>query len=113
LGPALIVLALIENTGNRVTAFFNIYGRVPLFYFIVHFFCIHILCVILFFASGHGFKDAYGGKGQIFGFRPVQFGYPLWGVYIIWVLIVLLLYPLCKKYDRYKSTHQKWWLSYL
>ncbi len=113
LGPALIVLALTENTSNRVTAFFNIYGRVPLFYFIVHFFLIHILCMILFFVSGYTFKDAYGGKGQIFGFRPVEFGYPLWGVYIIWVLVIAAMYPLCKKYDRYKSTHQKWWLSYL
>ena len=113
LGPALIVLALIENTSNRVTVFFNIYGRVPLFYFIVHFFFIHILCMILFFASGYTFKDAYGGKGQIFVFRPVQFGYPLWEVYIIWALVVTVLYPLCKKYNHYKSTHQKWWLSYL
>jgi uncharacterized membrane protein len=113
IGPAMLVLAFIENIQNKFTAFFNVYGRVPMFYFIVHFFIIHLLCVVLFFASGYTFKDAYGGKGEIFGFRPVQFGYPLWVVYLIWISIVLLLYPLCKKYNNYKSTHQKWWLSYL
>ena len=112
IGPALITLALIENVQNRATAFFTVYGRVPLFYFILHFFLIHLLCVVLFFASGYSFIDAYNSKTAL-GFRPANFGYPLWIVYLIWVGIVLLTYPLCKKYNRYKSTHSDWWLSYL
>ena len=42
------------------------------------------------------------------------YGVGLLGVYIIWIGIVLALYPLCKKFDSYKQTHkEKWWLSYL
>jgi hypothetical protein len=39
----------------------------------------------------------------------------LWGVYAVWVSVVLILFPLCKKYDRYKSLNvqHKWWLGYL
>ncbi len=112
IGPALTGLALMENVQNRVTAFFTIYGRVPLFYFIMHFLLIHLLCVVLFFASGYSFKDAYNSQTAL-GFRPANFGYALWVVYIIWMGIVLLMYPLCKKYNHYKSTHSYWWLSYL
>ncbi len=112
IGPALVLLALVENIENRVTRFFTVYGRVPLFYFITHFFFIHVLCVVLFFASGFQVKDAFNPAAP-FAFRPPQFGYPLWVVYLIWMGIVLCLYPLCRKYGRYKRTHRQWWLSYL
>ncbi len=112
IGTAMIGLSLIENVKNKVTDFFNIFGRVPMFYYILHLYLIHIICVILFFASGYTMKDAFAPK-QVFGFRPDSFGYPLWVVYIIWISVILILYPLCKKYNAYKSTHKQWWLSYL
>ncbi|MEP6749606.1 MAG: heparan-alpha-glucosaminide N-acetyltransferase domain-containing protein [Bacteroidota bacterium] len=112
LGPSLITLALVENIQNKLTRFVTVYGRVPLFYFVLHFFLIHIICVILFFASGHSMSEAFSAQSPL-GFRPAQFGYPLWIVYLIWIFVVLAMYPLCKKYNRYKSTHSHWWLSYL
>jgi len=112
IGPALLVLALIENSRNKWTAFFNIYGRVPMFYYILHFYLIHFIFVACFFASGYGLKDAFNPQVP-FGFRPPQFGYSLGIVYLIWISVVLALYPLCKKYNQYKSSHTQWWLSYL
>jgi uncharacterized membrane protein len=112
LGPAMILLALLENVKNKFTDFFNIFGRVPMFYYILHLYLIHILCVIFFFVSGHTMAEAFAPK-QIFGFRPDQYGYALWVVYAVWVFVILALYPLCKKYNAYKSTHKQWWLSYL
>jgi uncharacterized membrane protein len=114
IGGGILVLALMEGTRNAVTNFFKIYGRVPMFYYILHFYLIHLLVVIGFFQQGYS-------TGQIvspdvpFLFRPGTFGYPLGIVYLIWILVVLLLYPLCKKYDRYKTANanKKWWLSYL
>jgi hypothetical protein len=42
------------------------------------------------------------------------FGFALWVVYLVWILVIALLYPLCKKFDVYKLHHkEKWWLSYL
>ena len=112
IGPALIALALFENIQNSFTRFFTVYGRVPFFYYILHFYLIHFICVIFFFSLGHTMKDAFGPTIP-FGFRPATFGYSLWVVYLIWIFVVLSLYPLCKKYNRYKSTHSQWWLSYL
>jgi hypothetical protein len=41
------------------------------------------------------------------------FGFDLWAVYLIWILVVVALYPLCRWYNNYRTNHkEKWWLSY-
>lgn len=113
LGPALIVLALIENIRNRFTAIFNIFGRVPFFYYLIHIYIIHILCVILFFAEGFSFEDNFKLK-MTFAFRPDEnFGFSLGIVYLIWLFVLVLCYFPSRWYNNYKSTHKQWWLSYI
>jgi uncharacterized membrane protein len=111
LGPALIFLALIENAQNRFTEFAKVFGRVPFFYYVLHLYLIHTLTVIAFFIAGYGTKDIVGQTP--FLFRPVTFGYDLWVVYLVWIVVILALYPLCRWYNKYKATHSQWWLSYL
>jgi len=112
IGTGILFLAFIEKVQNRFTAVMNIYGRVPMFYYILHFYIIHILVVIIFYIQGFGNKDIVTPNVP-FLFRPQAFGFNLWGVYAVWAFVVIVLYPLCKKYNAYKSTHQQWWLSYL
>lgn len=113
LGPALIVLALIENVSNGFTAIFNIFGRVPFFYYLIHIYIIHILCTILFFAEGYSFEDNFKLK-MSFAFRPDDnFGFSLGIVYLIWIFVLTLCYSPSRWYNNYKSTHKKWWLSYI
>lgn len=112
IGPALLLLAWMEGRKSAAMDVAKVYGSVPFFYYILHFYIIHLLCVILFFASGYGADDIVSPQ-TFFLFRPPGFGYPLWGAYLIWIGIVALLYPLCKRYAAYKRTHRHWWLSYL
>jgi uncharacterized membrane protein len=112
LGPSLILLAFFENIKNKLSDFFIVFGRVPFFYYIIHFFLIHFLCLIIFFIEGYGSKDIIP-KQSPFLFRPDNFGFNLPGMYLIWFCIIIALYPLCKKYGEYKKTHRQWWLSYL
>ena len=112
LGPAILSLAFIEKIQNKLTGFFIVFGRVPFFYYVIHFFFIHFLCVIAFFASGYTTKDIIP-KTTPFLFRPDDFGYSLPVVYAIWIFVILTLYPLCKWYNKYKSNHNQWWLSYV
>lgn len=109
LGPALVALAFLEKVKAGWSSFVVIYGRVPFFYYFTHFFLVHLLCAILFFATGHSMAEA---TSTIMYFRPVNFGFSLSIVYLIWVGIVLVLYPFCKKYSLYKATHTHWWLPY-
>jgi uncharacterized membrane protein len=112
IGGGLMALALFEGAKNKLAEFFRVYGRVPMFYYILHLYLIHLIGVIVFFAEGFSVDQVITPNNPFF-FRPSAFGFGLLGVYTVWVIVVLILYPLCKKYDRYKSTHQKWWLSYL
>jgi len=114
IGAGMILLAILEEVKNSVTDFFRIYGRVPMFYYILHFYIIHALVVIVFFISGYNTSQIVTPNNP-FLFRPSDFGFNLWGVYAVWAFVVIALYPLCKKYDRYKTANasKKWWLSYL
>jgi len=114
LGPGILFLGLMENVQNRFTKVMNIYGRVPMFYYILHFYIIHTFVVITFFVQGFG-KDDIVPKGAPFLFKPDGLGFGLPGVWAIWILVVVILYPVCKRYDRYKSANvqTKPWLSYL
>jgi uncharacterized membrane protein len=113
LGPAIIILALIEKVQNSFSRFFVTYGRVPFFFYILHFYLIHLVCLVFFYAKGYGSEDIVPENGSPIFFRPPEFGFNLWGTYAVWIAIVLALYPLCRMYDRYKTTKRKWWTSYL
>jgi len=115
-GIGILFLALTGNIKNGLTKFITVYGRVPFLYYILHFFLIHLVSAICYLSRGHSFAE--GLKAQQGGFVP-QFlapgeGYSLLTVYIIWICIVLSLYPVCKWFSDYKQAHRdKWWLSYL
>ena len=115
IGPALLLLPFLEKVNNGFTKRIIVFGRVPLFYYILHIYLIHFICTINFFARGHTMQDAIGGlNNHPFMFLVPGEGYGLAIVYLIWLVVVVLLYPLCKWYDRYKTIHrEKWWLSYL
>lgn len=114
IGPGILFLALIEKVQNGFTKIMNVYGRVPMLYYILHFYILHIILVIVFYLQGYGTKDIVP-EGPPFFFKPNGLGFGLLGVYCIWLLVVVILYPICKKYDQYKTAHarEKWWLSYI
>ena len=112
IGPGLLMLAAFEHARGRFAQVCRVYGSVPFFYYIIHFYAIHLLCMILFFVHGYGADDIVNPQAP-FLFRPNDFGYPLAVVYLIWIGIVALLYRPCKWYSEYKRTHRQWWLSYL
>ncbi|SKA45777.1 Uncharacterized membrane protein [Chitinophaga eiseniae] len=110
LGPALLALAAFENLQQKWSGVLTVYGRVPFFYYVLHFYLLHALLVIVFFATGHSAAQI----AQVpFWFRPAEFGYALPLVYLIWIGVVAALYRPCRWFDRYRAAHRQWWLSYL
>jgi uncharacterized membrane protein len=112
IGPGLILLAFTEQVKNGFTKAVSVFGRVPFFYYILHVYLIHVLVVITFFLSGFSTADIVSGQSP-FLFRPPQMGFSLGIVYLLWLFVLLLLYPLCRWYDRYKQKHRSWWTSYV
>lgn len=116
LGPSLIVLALLERPLNSLEKIVMPFGRVPLFFYILHIFLIHGLAVVAVVASGRPWTDMIIPTIANAKESPwlQGYGFSLAGTYVVWIIVVLLLYPLCKWYDQYKTSHkEKWWLSYL
>ena len=114
LGPAFLFLYAFENIKNKVTDFFLVFGRVPLFYYFLHVFVIHLFALIAIFISGDDWHLMILDAENFLNADFSNYGYPLWVVYTIWIGVVLLLYPFCKKYMVYKTKNKsKLWLSYL
>ncbi len=112
LGPSLVFLALSENIRTAWSKIAVVYGRVPFFYYILHFYIIHCLLVIIFFATGHT-TNQIRDPNSLFLFRPVNFGFNLVGTYIIWLCVVASLYFPCRWFYKYKMSHGQWWLKYI
>ena len=114
LGPALLFLYFIENIKNAITNFLLVFGRVPFFYYILHIFIIHIGAILGLLVTGKDWKLMILDNSTMSSGALQGYGYSLFTVYLIWITIILLLYPVCKKYMKYKANNKdKWWLSYL
>lgn len=90
LGPALVLLSLLPDTARGIAKIFVVYGRVPLFYYVLHVPLIHALALL--------------ARGE---------GYGLPGVYGVWIFVVALLYFPCLKWMELKRRNKSAWLSYL
>jgi uncharacterized membrane protein len=116
-GIGLLILAFTERPLGRLGKTISVYGRVPLFFYVIHLYTIHLLAIIVGICQGFKWTDMVGLSGLLSSASvPVlkTYGLSLGGTYLMWIIIVSALYPLCKWYDRYKTNHkEKWWLSYL
>lgn len=107
LGPALLFLAYSENITSRFSNIIKIYGRVPMFYYLCHLYLIHLGALAMVYIQGFKLSDLDKGL-------PPGLGVNLGMTYAIWLTVIIILYPLCKWYDKFKSSHRgNKWLSYL
>jgi uncharacterized membrane protein len=111
LGPGLLLLAAFEGARGAFARLIITFGRVPFFYYVVHIFVIHALAVVLAWS-------VWGDASWLFGLRgppakPADYGLSLPGVYLVWLLVVLALYPLCRWFAALKQRRTEWWWSYL
>lgn len=113
-GTVLMIMSWLEKGRMVLSRPLVVFGRVPLFYYVLHFYLLHLGALILYMISSGktlGEIDFHFNAG--FGGLPRGYGYPLIAGYIAWIAVVLILYPACKWYDEYKTTHNRWWLRYL
>lgn len=124
LGPAFIFLAVVNESGRSwifrhsstkgVARFILCFGRAPMFFYLAHILLIHILAMIAAAVSGFHAKDMILYTAVNSAPALKGYGFNLIIVYAVWVLVIILLYPLCKWFDRYKTKHvaHQPWLSY-
>jgi uncharacterized membrane protein len=111
-GVGLVILARTENLHSQLATIVIVYGNVPFFYYICHWYLIAIETIILFFAQGFHTSQIVNPNAP-FLFEPDACGVSLGGVYLIWLSVIVLLYWPCRWFSKYKRTHRQWWLSYV
>lgn len=112
IGMALVILSVADGARNALTRVLMVYGKVPMFYYIIHWYLVHLTLIAMVLLQGYSWADIKPGPLS-FG-RPAGAGIPLGGVYLVWLGVVVALYPLCKWYGRYKAAHSEiGWLRYL
>jgi uncharacterized membrane protein len=112
LGPALVFVGWMERRPRQgpVSRALITYGRVPLFFYLVHLPLIHLVAV--------GFARLRVGDAGLFFTNdwyplPARYGYGLGVTYAIWAAVALVLYPLCRSFAELKEKRRSVWLSYL
>lgn len=113
LGIMFLLLAFAERTEDRFTNFVSVYGKVPLFFYLIHWYIIHPTLIAIMFLQGFHWSDMDFASGNFGRPKGTESGLELWAVYLIWLGVVLILYYPCRKYSAYKTGHQKWWLKYI
>jgi uncharacterized membrane protein len=110
LGPAMILLGLFERADGLVVGSLTTFGRVPFLFYVVHLPLIHALAVALAWFT-------IGDIGWMFGSfvpdKPAGYGLSLPGIYVVWLTVPIVLYPLCRWFAALKGRRSDWWLSYL
>jgi uncharacterized membrane protein len=100
LGPALMLLAAFEHARGRLAGWLAIFGQVPFFFYVVHIYLIHALAVATVVAT----------TGDL---TRSELGFSLPAVYAVWLVVLVLLYPLCRWFGELKERRQEWWWRYL
>lgn len=112
LGPAFVLLSFLEKVDNKgAGAFFIVYGRVPMFYYLLHIILAHTLAIVVALITAYPDKARFFSNNVFFSQGP--WGFDLWFVYAIWLTVVLLLYYPCRWFMNVKAKNKHWALSYI
>jgi Predicted membrane protein len=116
LGPSFIVLALLDRDLGKFWRPFIVFGRVPLFFYIVHIFLIHAIALFISYLRYGGPSGLFAGplfEDDTRSLYPPDYGFGLAGVYVVWLLVVIALYPCVPLVCRVEARRRGGWLSYL
>nr|WP_315221650.1 heparan-alpha-glucosaminide N-acetyltransferase domain-containing protein [uncultured Flavobacterium sp.] len=112
LGIMFLLLAYAENFSEHIKKITMVYGKVPLLFFVVHFYLIHIITIIVLFIQGFHFSQLEFATGTFGRPKGIESGLQLWTIYVIWIAVVAALYKPCIWFGQYKASHKNWWLKY-
>lgn len=112
IGVTCLILSY-TSSARKLESLFLTYGKVPLFYFVVHLYLVHALTLVMLMLQGFRWSDLNFGAFAL-GRPTAPSGIELWAVYFVWAVVVVSLYWPCKWYASFKAAHKnRAWLRYL
>lgn len=114
IGPSIILLSFAEKWKGWIFDKLVIIGRVPMFFYVIHLYVVHLIALLAAIATGFNPSDMLIDIWVTLQPGLKGFGFNLGMIYLIWIILILGLYPMCAWYNNYKTNNKdKWWLSYL
>jgi uncharacterized membrane protein len=114
LGPAILLLPFLERPTTGIARALEVFGRVPMFYYLLHIPLIHVLAIVVsMIRSGTVSPWLFANHPMGNGPPPPGYTWNLWLLYLVTGVAVSILYVACRWFARVKSESRGWWLSYL
>jgi uncharacterized membrane protein len=114
LGPMFIAIGFAEGWRGRIADAVATFGRVPLFYYLLHIPLIHAAaCVVSLVREGHVDPWLFGNQPMNPGPAPAGYAWSLPLLYLVFVICIAMLYVPCRWYARVRRENRSRWLSYL
>ena len=122
LGPAMLGLALFERVPGTIMRMLQVFGRVPLFFYVLHIYMVQSSSRLFFWLTDDSpvlllgaDLSAHAGLSHI-ALLPIPEtlqGIGLFNTYLITAICVAVLYPMCRWFGKLKQRNRSVWLSYL
>ena len=109
LGPAIAFLPLAERARGWLADFFTTFGRVPMFFYLLHIPLIHVLALVVNYVREGAMHHKWYATAP-YATVPPEHQWSLGLLYLIFVVATMVLYPLCRWFRDYKATHDAAWL---
>lgn len=108
LGPAALLCAIADRLRGWLADTLIMFGKVPFAFYVTHFYLAHGLGLLIGLTEGYSLPQILQGRHHV-----ADAGVSLVGVYLVWIVVVALLYPLCRWVAGVKARSHAWWLSYV
>jgi uncharacterized membrane protein len=109
LGPSAVLCAKADLVPASIRRVLVVFGRVPFAFYVAHFYLVHAISVGLGVAQGFQAREML----TFVIWFPAGYGLSLAGVYVVWIAMVVALYPFCRWVGAVKARRRDWWLSYV
>ena len=115
LGVMFALWPVFARLRGPVGSVLNTFGAVPFFFYVLHIYLIHILAIAANAAAGRNVEGMFNYMINVFTApeKIAGLGFSLPVVYLAWIVVLALLYPVCRYWQQLKARRRDWWLSYL
>jgi len=115
LGIVFAIFPLLSRLPGVMRSVLNTFGAVPCFFYVLHIYLVHMLAILANAALGKPIEGYFDYMINVF-IAPQKLqgaGFTLPWIYLAWIVVLVLLYPLCRYWQALKARRRDWWLSFL
>jgi uncharacterized membrane protein len=112
LGPTIALLPFLDRARGGLAHVLETFGRVPMFYYLLHVPAIHAAALVVNALRGAGYHPEWYATAPYASVpAPARWSLPL--LYLTWAFVVAALFPVCAWFARVKADRRDSWLRYV